>query len=68
MGLVIQVKSKVYQISHKLVHQGLRYGVSDGTCEAKKEQPKLHIRTLVIAHLVCPRELKVQFMFFYPHS
>ena len=30
----------------ELIHQELRYGVSDRSSEAKKEQPKLHIRTL----------------------
>ena len=50
MRLVTLVKSKLYQISDKLVHQGLRYGVCDGTFEAKKDQPKLIIRTLVITH------------------
>ena len=30
----------------KLIHQELRYGVSDETFEAKKDQPKLDIRTL----------------------
>ena len=42
------VKLKVHQISDKLLHQGLRYGVSDGTFEAKKDQPKLDIQTMVI--------------------
>ena len=42
------VKLKVYQISHKLVRQGLRFGVPDKTFEAKKYKPKLHIRTLVM--------------------
>ena len=46
MRFVTWVKLKVYQISDKLVHQGLRYGVSDGTFEAKKDQPKLEIRNL----------------------
>ena len=45
---VTLVKLEVHQISDKLVHQGLRYGVSDGTFEAKKDQPKLDIRTLVM--------------------
>ena len=34
----------------KLIHQELRYGVSDGTSEAKKDQPKLDIRTLYIEY------------------
>ena len=38
----------MYQFSDKLVHQGLRYGVSEGTFEAKTVQPKLDIRTLVL--------------------
>ena len=39
----------MYQISDNLVHQGLlRYGVSDRTFEAKKDQPKLFFRTLVL--------------------
>ena len=46
ISFVTKVKLKVYQISDKLVHQELRYGVSDGTFEAKKDQPKLGIRTL----------------------
>ena len=43
---VTRVKLKVYQISDILVHQGLRYGVSDGNFEVKKDQPKLDIRNL----------------------
>ena len=46
MRLVTRVESKVYQIFDKLVHQGLIYGVSDGTFEAKKDQPKLQGRPL----------------------
>ena len=49
MRFVTWVKLKVHQISDKLVHQGLRYGVSDGTFEAKKDQPKLDIRTMTIS-------------------
>ena len=48
MSFVTLVKSKLCQISDKLVHQGLRYGVSDRTFVAKKEQPKLIIRTMVM--------------------
>ena len=48
MRFVTLVKLKVYQIADKLVHHGLRYGVSDTTFEAKKDQPKLDIRTLVM--------------------
>ena len=40
-----QVTKRV-KIFAKLIHQGLRYGVSDGTFEAKKDQPKLDIRTM----------------------
>ena len=43
------VKSKVNQISDKLFHQGLRYGVSDGIFEAKKDQPKFQNQALNIA-------------------
>ena len=50
MRFVTRVKSKVYQIFDKLVHQGLRYGVSDGTFEAKIDQPKLHIQTRHTGH------------------
>ena len=42
-----QVTKRV-KIFAKLIHQGLRYGVSDGTFEAKKDQPKLDIRTLIM--------------------
>ena len=34
----------------KLIHQELRYGVCDGTFEAKKDQPKLFFRTMVTMH------------------
>ena len=33
-----------------MVHQGLRYGMSDGTFASKKDQPKLDIRTLPISY------------------
>ena len=36
----------MYKISDKLVHQGLRNGVSNITFEAKKDQAKLDIRTM----------------------
>ena len=39
--------TKCIEIFAKLNHQELRYGVSDGTFEAKKDQPKLDIRTLL---------------------
>ena len=52
MHYVALVKSKVYQISDNLDHQGLRYGVSDGTFVAKKGQPKLHILTLQSTYLL----------------
>ena len=32
----------MYQISNKLVQQGQRYGISDGTYGGKKDQPKLN--------------------------
>ena len=58
MPFVTLVKSKLCQIFDKLVHQGLRNGVPDGTFEAKKEQPKLIIRTMDITHhsyyVLCP--------------
>ena len=44
MRFVTLVKSKLYQIFEKLIHQD---SVSDGTFAAKKYQPKLIIRTLV---------------------
>ena len=48
MRFITWVKLKEYQISDILVHQGLRYVVSDGTFEAKKDQPKLDIRTMLM--------------------
>ena len=50
MRFVTWVELKVYQIPDKSVHQGLRDGVSDGTFEAKIDQPKLHIQTLHTGH------------------
>ena len=35
----------------KLIHQKLRYGVSDGTFEVKKDQPKLDIRTMFMTEM-----------------
>ena len=43
-----RVKSKVYQIFAKLVHRGLRKGVSEATFEGKKHQPKFKGRTLLM--------------------
>ena len=50
MRFLTRVKSKLYQISDKFVYQRLRYGVSDGTFEAKKDQSKFIIRTLLPWH------------------
>ena len=52
MRFVTWVRVKVYQISDKLIHHGLRYGVSEGTYEAKEDQPKLNILTMVTTHTV----------------
>ena len=32
----------------EFIHQELRYGVSDGTFEVKKDQPKFQNRALVV--------------------
>ena len=53
MRFVTRVKLEVYQISDKLVHQELRYNVSDGTFQGKKDQPKLDIRTMSMRELKC---------------
>ena len=54
MRLVTLVESNVYPIFDKLVHQGLRYGVSDGSFEAKKDQPKLNIQTMLMCEATWP--------------
>ena len=43
--------TKGIQILATLIYQELRYGVSDRTFEAKKDQPKLDIRTLLIKYV-----------------
>ena len=48
MGTWVWVKPKVYQISDRLVNLGLRNDVSAGTFEAKRDQPQLKIRTLIV--------------------
>ena len=48
MRFVTWYRLKAYQISDKLVHLGLRYGMSEGTFEAKKDQPKLNFRTMIM--------------------
>ena len=53
MLFITRVKSKVYKISEKLVHHGLRYDVSGGTFEGKKDQPKFQTRAVLISGLVC---------------
>ena len=50
MVLRTKVKSKVYQISYKLVYQEPRYGMSDGTFEVQNTQPQLKIQTLHITY------------------
>ena len=50
MRFVTWVELDYYQISDKLVNQGLRYGASNGTSEAKKDQPELGIRTMHMGH------------------